>query len=90
MPEKSMPCWIYKSSRKEEMYLYLARENGYDELPELLKQHFGKALFVMQLELNSARPLARVDVETVMKALQEQDYFLQMPPKLEPEMHYGE
>ena len=59
MPENTIPCWIFKSARKEEMYLYLAKEDSYDDLPEMLRQHFGKALFVMQLDLQPGRPLAR-------------------------------
>jgi uncharacterized protein YcgL (UPF0745 family) len=90
MPDDSRPCWIYKSSRKEEMYLYLDKEDAYEDLPDMLKQHFGKAVFVMQLELSPERPLARADVTAVMAALDEQGYYLQMPPKLEPEMNYGE
>ncbi|MEJ2315638.1 MAG: YcgL domain-containing protein [Gammaproteobacteria bacterium] len=90
MPDNTIPCWIFKSARKQEMYLYLAQEDGYDDLPEMLRQHFGKALFVMQLDLQPGRPLARADVAIVMNALEEQGYYLQMPPKLEPEMNYGE
>jgi uncharacterized protein len=90
MPNNTIPCWIFKSARKQEMYLYLAQEDGYDDLPEMLRQHFGKALFVMQLDLQPGRPLARADVAIVMNALEEQGYYLQMPPKLEPEMNYGE
>ncbi len=90
MPDKTIPCWIFKSARKEEMYLYLAKEDGYGDLPEMLRHHFGKALFVMQLDLRPDRPLARADVAVVMYALEEQGYYLQMPPKLEPEMNYGE
>lgn len=90
MPDKNIPCWIFKSARKEEMYLYLAEEDGYGDLPEMLRRHFGKALFVMQLDLRPDRPLARADVAVVMNALEEQGYYLQMPPKLEPEMNYGE
>ena len=90
MPNKTIPCWIFKSARKEEMYLYLAKEDGYDDLPEMLRQHFGKALLVMQLDLQPGRSLARADIDVVMHALGEQGYYLQMPPKLEPEMNYGE
>jgi uncharacterized protein YcgL (UPF0745 family) len=90
MPENTIPCWIFKSTRKEEMYLYLAKEDGFGDLPEMLRQHFGKAVFVMQLALQPGRPLARADVNVVMNALEEQGYYLQMPPKLEPEMNYGE
>ena len=90
MPDKTLPCWVYKSARKEEMYLYLAKENGYDDLPEMLRQHFGRAIFVMQLDLESGRALARAETRSVMQALEEQGYYLQLPPKLEPEMNYGD
>jgi uncharacterized protein YcgL (UPF0745 family) len=30
----TIPCWIYRSSRKDEMYLYLGKEEGFDEVPE--------------------------------------------------------
>jgi len=90
MSTETQPCWIYKSSRKEEMYLYLAEEDGYENLPDLLKSNFGRAIFVMQLHLSPGRPLARVEVARVIDALREQGYYLQMPPKLEPEMNYGE
>ena len=72
------------------MYLYLAEEDGYDDLPEPLKQGFGKPTLVMALELEAERKLARVDTAQVLDALENQGFFLQMPPELEPDMHYGE
>ena len=56
-----LPCWIYKSLRKQEMYLYLAKEDGFDDLPEALTSRFGRPEFVMELELHADRPLARED-----------------------------
>ncbi|OOZ42516.1 YcgL domain-containing protein [Solemya elarraichensis gill symbiont] len=85
-----MHCWIYKSSRKQEMYLYLADKDGYDELPEPLRKGFGKPSLVMNLELGSDRKLARVDAGQVLEALRTQGYFLQIPPDLEPDMDYGD
>lgn len=72
------------------MYLYLAKEDGFDDLPEPLKTGFGTPKLVISLELSNDRPLARVDVRDTMTALKENGYFLQLPPKLEPEMNYGE
>ncbi len=87
---ETVPCWVYKSSRKEEMYLYLVEEDGYDEIPEPLKQSFGEPVFVMELELSENRKLARVDVTTVMQTLNKEGFFLQMPPKLDPELYFGD
>ncbi|MEN8213767.1 MAG: YcgL domain-containing protein [Pseudomonadota bacterium] len=89
MSDNSINCWIYKSSRKEEMYLYLPAENAFDRLPEELLSSFGKPLFVLSIELNPARKLARVDTASVITALEEEGYFLQMPPELKPELYFG-
>jgi len=82
-------CWIYKSPRKDEMYLYLATEEDFDLVPRELLEHFGTPQFVMQLALDSTRPLAREDVARVMTNLREQGFHLQMPPKLEPYLYHG-
>lgn len=82
-------CWIYKSPRKDEMYLYLAAEEIFDEVPEVLMQGFGTPQFVMELELSAERKLARVDVNAVMTSLRESGFFLQMPPDLKPELYHG-
>ena len=84
-----LPCWIYKSPRKQEMYLYLATQDGFDDLPEALMSRFGKPEFVMELELHEDRPLAREDVTKVMANLRERGFHLQMPPELEPDLYYG-
>lgn len=84
-----MNCWIYKSPRKDEMYLYLASEDGFDTVPEALMKHFGKPAFVMQLTLSDERRLARVEVSKVIAGLREQGFFLQMPPKLRPDLYHG-
>lgn len=72
------------------MYLYLAEEDMYHELPEPLQRSFGMPILVMQLELNSARTLARADVNAVMHSLNEQGYYLQMPPRLDPDLYFGD
>lgn len=76
-------CWIYRSGRRDETYLYLPEEDRFDEVPEVLMKAFGQPVFVMQLELSENRPLARVDVREVMDALADPGFFLQMPPKIE-------
>lgn len=82
-------CWIYRSPRKDEMYLYLAEEEAFDNLPEALVTRFGTPQLVMELDLSPARKLARVEVTSVIDALNENGYFLQMPPELKPELYHG-
>lgn len=91
-----MICDIYRSSKRDEMYLYVARSNQNGEsqsnadsdntadpfanVPESMQKAFGRATFVMQLELTQERKLARVSTMRVLDALQTQGYFVQMPP----------
>jgi uncharacterized protein YcgL (UPF0745 family) len=86
----TQPCWIYRSPRKDEMYLYLPAEDGFDELPPALLERFGRPEFVMQLELSPGRPLAREDVASVVRNLREVGYHLQLPPKLVPDLYEGD
>ena len=78
-----MHTFIYRSPKKAEMYLYLADKDGFDDLDEPLKKAFGKPEFVMTLNLAKREQLARVDINNVTAALEEQGFFLQMPPKPE-------
>jgi uncharacterized protein YcgL (UPF0745 family) len=82
-------CWIYKSGKKDEMYLYLAREDDFETVPELLMARFGQPSLVMQLELHEKRSLARADTLRVIQQLEEEGYFLQMPPDLRPDIYHG-
>ena len=87
--KKTLPCWIYKSPLKEEMYLYVSEEEGFDQVPNALISRFGKPIFLMELELHEGRSLAREDVVQVMENLRSQGFHLQMPPKLEPWLYHG-
>lgn len=84
-----MHCDIYKSSKKDEMYLYIARPNYPNDtdlvdplhaVPASLKLAFGRAKFVMHLELDAVKKLARVPVHEVLESCARQGYFLQLPP----------
>jgi uncharacterized protein YcgL (UPF0745 family) len=86
---ESVNCWVYKSPEKEEMYLYLTEENGFDVVPEPLRQRFGKPELVMALWLHPGRRLAREDVNKVLSNLDRQGFHLQMPPTLRPDAYYG-
>lgn len=84
------PCWIYRSPRKPEMYLYLADPQGFEALPAELRQGFGAPELVMELELHPGRRLARAEIKKVLAALSSQGFYLQLPPKLEPHLVRGE
>lgn len=78
---ETLNCWIYKSPRKDELYLYLGNEGDFDSVPAELLKRFGTPELVMNLELHSGRGLAREDVVEVMANLREHGYHLQLPPR---------
>ncbi|PTY36401.1 hypothetical protein BGP77_03635 [Saccharospirillum sp. MSK14-1] len=71
---------IFRSPRRAEMYLYLARPAAFDQLPDALQTQFGEPEHVMDLLLTPERRLARVDVTRVLDAIVEKGFYLQMPP----------
>lgn len=77
-------CWIYKSRTRDEMYLYVPRDADFSRVPPALLEHFGEPEFVMALELEMGRRLARADTTAVLGQLVERGYYLQMPPSPEP------
>lgn len=86
----STHCWIYRSPRRPEMYLYLAEEARFKVVPEPLLQRFGTPSLVMELELHPERKLAREDVSLVLQNLRAQGFHLQMPPEIRPHLYQGE
>ena len=76
------PCTVYRSDKKAETYLYLADKTAFDDLPEELRERFGEPALVMRLKLSADLKLARADVEKVLENLEEQGFYLQLPPKL--------
>jgi uncharacterized protein YcgL (UPF0745 family) len=77
-------CFIYKSLKQQELYLYVLRENDFTDVPESLLTSIGQSELAMSLELTPKRQLARADVAQVMQQLQNQGFYVQMPPTKVP------
>jgi uncharacterized protein YcgL (UPF0745 family) len=78
-----MNSYIYKSSKKDELYLYLATKDDFSMIPQTLFDSMGKEpVFVMELALSPDRTLAREDVNAVMKNLETKGFHVQMPPQI--------
>ncbi|TBR37991.1 YcgL domain-containing protein [Marinomonas agarivorans] len=77
---------VFKSSKKDEMYLYVAKEAGLAEVPEELMSRFGEGISVMLLMLNKEKQLARTTGEKVLTAIEEQGFYLQLPPAKDDSM----
>lgn len=78
-----MLCTIYKSSKKSETYLYVLKKDDFSPVPKPLMDSFGTPILVMPLLLKEGRQLANADIEKVKQGLEEQGYYLQLPPPAE-------
>lgn len=85
-----MHCDIYRSSKKDEMYIYVTSNmnetksedsDPLENVPDAVRQAFCRATFVMHLELHEGRKLARANVLHVIDSLETKGFFLQMPPE---------
>lgn len=76
-------CAVYRSSRREGMYLYVDKSEGLERVPESLLAEFGRPQPALTLVLTPERRLARAQAAEVLAAIADQGYFLQLPPTRE-------
>lgn len=76
----SLLCQVFRSAKKEEMYLYVDKSRGVEDVPDELLAQFGELAPVMILLLTPERKLARADAAVVLANIQDQGFYLQMPP----------
>ena len=53
MTDDNLPCWVYRSPRHQEMYLYLSEEEAFERVPDALREHFSEPE-IMELMLHLA------------------------------------
>ncbi|MBR9805392.1 YcgL domain-containing protein [bacterium] len=71
---------IYRSARKQGAYLYVPKDSALEQLPEALRKPLGQLELAMTLDLHPGRQLAHANIDKVLVALQEQGFYLQLPP----------
>lgn len=75
-----MLCDIYKGNKKAEMYLYVDKAKGLEDVPEALLETFGQLSLVTTLVLTPERKLARANAAKVLEEIGDKGFYLQMPP----------
>ncbi|PSS51235.1 hypothetical protein C6560_06965 [Enterobacter sp. FS01] len=78
-----MFCVIYRSTQRDQTYLYVEKKDDFSRVPEALMKSFGKPQLVMLMPLDGRKQLSNADLEKVKTALAEQGYYLQLPPPQE-------
>ena len=73
-----IPCYIYRSERKADTYLYVRSKDDFSEVPAELLQVFGEPQFSFEFLLTPQRRLAKEQAEEVYSNLKKQGYHLQL------------
>ncbi len=81
-----MQCYIYRSSVKEGLYVYLAKEDGLQHLPEPVMKQLGTPELTMTLDLQPERKLSQEDTRVVLENLETRGFHLQMPRDIEHQL----
>lgn len=74
---------VYKSLKKNQTYLYLAKKDDFSSVPKTLMEMFGIPKLVMTIPLSKREKLAIVDRQKLKDELQQNGFYLQLPPPQE-------
>lgn len=75
-----MRCYVYKSRRRADTYLFLAQRDDFARVPEALRAPLGELEFSLEFDLTPGRKLARGDGEAVRANLADHGFHIQFPP----------
>jgi hypothetical protein len=79
MSTNEIECDIYKSLKKDEMYVFIEANTELSELPDALLKMLGQTEKVMTLTLIPERKMARGTAHDILKSIANQGFYLQMP-----------
>ena len=74
-----MQCFVYRSRKKADTYLYISKQDGFSTIPEGLMRLFGKPEFTLKFDLTPNRKLAVANARDIIDSLNQQGFYLQMP-----------
>lgn len=80
MQNQKIICDIYRSIKKEDLYLYVPKSKGLKDVPQALLDMFGRPELAFSLVLTPERKLAKEDINKVFESLNEKGFHLQLPP----------
>jgi len=75
-----MLCAIYKSPKKAQTYLFVKTRDDFSAVPSALMTTFGTPTLVTLINLATKTKLGMADLEKVKTSLNEQGFYLQLPP----------
>jgi uncharacterized protein YcgL (UPF0745 family) len=75
-----MKCFVYRSARRADTYVYLRDRDAFGLLPPALAGRLGALSLVLEIDLGPGRRLAREDPEVVRRNLAAHGFHVQFPP----------
>ncbi|PKH04074.1 hypothetical protein CXF72_02985 [Psychromonas sp. MB-3u-54] len=75
-----MLCAVYKSIRKSQTYLFIAKRDDFSPVPAPLLEQFGPPQLISLLNINLQTKFALAEAEKVLSAITDNGYYLQLPP----------
>ena len=79
-------CKVYRSSKKDELYLYVDSREELSRVPDALVAQLGQLSLVMTMLVSTEKKLARAEPTKVLEEIEEKGFYLQMPPAPEDYM----
>ena len=74
-----MICYVYRSNRKRDTYLYIDKKDDFSTIPEAVMTVFGQPEFSLSFNLHRDKQLAQADASEVMDKLATDGFYLQLP-----------
>lgn len=73
-----MWCYIYRSPKKENSYLYIDTENDFSKVPDVLMNVFGEPILVMKVLLDGKRQFVVGSSQDIEDKIKQDGFFVQM------------
>lgn len=73
-----MWCYIYRSPKKENSYLYIDTENDFSKVPDVLMNVFGEPVLVMKVLLDGKRQFVVGSSQDIEDKIKQDGFFVQM------------
>ncbi|MGB2427612.1 MAG: YcgL domain-containing protein [Alteromonas sp.] len=83
MSTLSLLCSVYKTRKKDGMFLYIPEVDNFDAVPKVLMERFGQPQLVMHIPQKTTKTLHSVSKEALIDAFERDGFYLQMPPQQE-------
>ncbi|WP_025565485.1 YcgL domain-containing protein [Psychromonas sp. SP041] len=75
-----MLCAVYKSIRKPQTYIFVAKRDDFSQVPTPLLEQFGPPQLVSILNIKETTKMAMAEASRVIKAVTDSGFYLQLPP----------